>query len=147
MDNAGIELAISAVGGEEHTKPSLGSVRRTVLCSVRQLRIRPRDTTCVLEATNDTRTSAHPRRFTCKSPIFVMKPRGFEPLTSTVQSQIYNFVAVRWCSEISAKWCILSEDVSCLFAVVRVGWCTTGVHEPWEARSYRAMQTMLSHPT
>ena len=31
MDNARIETAIPAVRGEEHTKPSPGSVRRTVL--------------------------------------------------------------------------------------------------------------------
>src|SRR5215212_10901608 len=53
MGNAGIEPAISAVRGEEHTKPSPGSVRRTLLCSVRQLRTRPRDTTCVLEIVHD----------------------------------------------------------------------------------------------
>jgi hypothetical protein len=94
MGNAGIEPAISAVRGEEHTKPSPGSVRRTVLCSVRQLRTRPRDTTCVLEATNDTRTSAHPRRFTCKSSIFKVEPRGFEPLTPAVQRQIRWFTGV-----------------------------------------------------
>jgi hypothetical protein len=60
MGDAGIEPATSAVRGEEHTKPSSGSVRRTVPCSVRQLWTRPRDTTGVLEAENDTQTSAHP---------------------------------------------------------------------------------------
>jgi hypothetical protein len=60
-----------------------------------------------------------------------VEPRGFEPLTSAVQSQIHNVVAVRWCSEIAAKWRILSDNVSCPFAVVRMGWCTTGVHERW----------------
>ena len=94
MGNAGIEPAISAVRGEEHTKPSPGSVRRTVLCSVRQLRTRPRDTTCVLEATNDARTSARPKRFTCKSSIFKIEPRRFESTPSAVQRQIRWFTGV-----------------------------------------------------
>jgi hypothetical protein len=32
-----------------------------------------------------------------------VEPRGFEPLTSAVQSQIHNVVAVRHCSEIPAN--------------------------------------------
>jgi hypothetical protein len=84
MGNAGIEPAISAVRGEEHTKPSPGSVRRTVLCSVRQLRTRSRDTTGVLEAENDTQTSAHPSVLPANLHIFGVEPRGFEPLTFAV---------------------------------------------------------------
>ena len=56
-----------------------------------------------------------------------MEPRGFEPLTSAVQSQIHTVVAVRYCSEIPAKQPIRLYDASQLFAVVPVGWCTTGV--------------------
>ena len=48
---------------------------------------------------------------------------------STVQRQIRNVVAVRWCSEIPANKPILSGRLSWLFAVVRVGWCTTSVLE------------------
>jgi hypothetical protein len=32
-----------------------------------------------------------------------VEPRGFEPLTSAVQSQIHNAVVVRWCSEMPVK--------------------------------------------
>ena len=43
----------------------------------------------------------------CVSPantcFFRVEPRGFEPLTSAVQSQIHNVVVVRRCSEIPAK--------------------------------------------
>jgi hypothetical protein len=46
-----------------------------------------------------------------------------------VQSQIHNVVVVRRCSKTPANWRIFSEYVSCLFAVVRVGWCTTGVNK------------------
>src|SRR5918993_2528013 len=99
MGNAGIEPAISAARGEEHTKPSSGSVSRTVLCSVRQLRTRPRDTTGVLEAENDTRPSAHPRHFTCKSHIFGVELSGFELTPSAVQSQGTSIVDVRRCSK------------------------------------------------
>jgi hypothetical protein len=34
-----------------------------------------------------------------------------------------------------------------VFAVVRVGWCTTGVNETRESHFYTALQTMLAHPT
>jgi hypothetical protein len=34
-----------------------------------------------------------------------------------------------------------------VFAVVRVGWCTTGVSETRESPFYIALQTMLAHPT
>src|SRR5215211_1353765 len=68
--------------------------------------------------------------FSCKSAHFGVEPRGFEPLTSAVQSQGHNVVVVRWRSQIPAKWRIFLQTCSCLFAVVRVGWCTTGVQEP-----------------
>jgi hypothetical protein len=41
--------------------------------------------------------------------------------------QIYNLVAVCWCSEIPAKPSFCRWVCSSLFTVVRVGWCTTGV--------------------
>ena len=34
-----------------------------------------------------------------------------------------------------------------MFAVVRVGWCTTGVNETRESPFYTTLQTMLAHPT
>jgi hypothetical protein len=58
-----------------------------------------------------------------------VEPRGFEPLTSAVQSQIQNVVVVRRCSKTPANKHILSSRSSCLFADVRVGWCTTGVQD------------------
>jgi hypothetical protein len=58
-----------------------------------------------------------------------VEPRGVEPLTSAVQSQIQNVVVVRRCSKTAANKHILSSRLSCLFVVVRVGWCTTGVNE------------------
>jgi hypothetical protein len=39
-----------------------------------------------------------------RQQIFDLEPRGFEPPTSTVQSQIHNVVVVRWRSRIPAKW-------------------------------------------
>src|SRR4028118_913884 len=59
-----------------------------------------------------------------------MEPTGFEPLTSAVQSQSAITVDVRCCSEIPAKSRIRLWKHSWMFAVVRVGWCTTGVHQP-----------------
>jgi hypothetical protein len=50
-----------------------------------------------------------------------MEPRGFEPLTSAVQSQIHNVVVVRRCSEMPAKPLIYLWKHSWVFAVVRVG--------------------------
>jgi hypothetical protein len=58
-----------------------------------------------------------------------VEPRGLEPLASAVQSQNPIVAGVRYCSENPVKRRISSEHVSCLFAVVRVGWCTTGVQE------------------
>jgi hypothetical protein len=58
-----------------------------------------------------------------------VEPRGFEPLTSAVQSQNLLIASVRSCSEIPAKQPIRLYVDSLLFAVVRVGWCTTGVNE------------------
>src|SRR5918998_3286384 len=76
-----------------------------------------------------------------------VEPRGVEPLTSAVQSQIHNVVVVRRCSKTPANKHILTSALSCLFAVVRVGWCTTGVSETRESPFYTALQTMLSHST
>ena len=59
--------------------------------------------------------------------IFRVEPRGFEPLTSAVQSQIQDVVAVRRCSKIPAKWCFCLWRRSWSFADVHVGWCTIGV--------------------
>src|SRR5215217_406833 len=58
-----------------------------------------------------------------------VEPRGFEPLTSAVQSQSHNVAIVRQCSKSAAKSRIYLQEYSCMFAVVRVGWCTTGVNE------------------
>jgi hypothetical protein len=66
---------------------------------------------------------------TFKSRISLVEPRGLEPLASAVQSQNPIVAGVRYCSENPVKRRISSEHVSCLFAVVRVGWCTTGVQE------------------
>src|SRR5918998_2958422 len=69
---------------------------------------------------------------------FRVEPRGFEPLTSAVQSQIHNVVVVCCCSEMPAKSGSCLRKRSCLFAVVRVGWCTTGVlAPPHQARGKR----------
>jgi len=57
-----------------------------------------------------------------------VEPRGFEPLTSAVQSQIHNVVVVRCCLRMPAKSCIFLWEHPCSFAAVRVGWCTTGVN-------------------
>ena len=54
-------------------------------------------------------------------------PRGFEPLTSAVQSQGPIIVEVRRCSKYLAKSRICLWKQLWMFAVVRVGWCTTGV--------------------
>jgi hypothetical protein len=56
-----------------------------------------------------------------------VEPRGFEPLTSAVQSQGTTVTGVRGCSGMPPKWWILLYDASLLFAIVRVGWCTNGV--------------------
>jgi hypothetical protein len=64
--------------------------------------------------------------------IFEVEPRGFKPLTSAVQSQIHIIVDVRRCSEMPAKRPIRLHNASRLFAIVRVGWCTTGVNELWQ---------------
>ena len=61
--------------------------------------------------------------------ISIVEPRGFEPLTSAVQSQGPTIVDVCRCSKLPANNHILSSRLSCLFAVVRLGWCTTGVQE------------------
>ncbi len=84
--------------------------------------------------------------------ITVVEPRGFEPLTSAVQSQIHNVVVVRGCSEIPAlPW----WHTSWVFAVVRVGWCTTGVSGGLRARfsflplfpSFQSSPTVVLRPT
>ena len=64
-----------------------------------------------------------------------VEPRGFEPLTSAVQSQIHDVAVVRRCSKIPANKHILSSRLSCVFVIIRMGWCTTGVNEPREAYS------------
>jgi hypothetical protein len=84
-----------------------------------------------------------------------VEPRGFEPLASAVQSQILNVAAVRWCSEIPANLRIPWWQTSCLFAVVRVGWCTTGVFGGLRARlsflplflSFQSSPTVFLQPT
>src|SRR5215212_8784244 len=67
--------------------------------------------------------------------ILRVEPRGFEPLTSAVQSQSTIIARVRGCSKIPANYPIRLFDASPLFAVVRMGWCTTGVDDsqrkPW----------------
>jgi hypothetical protein len=60
---------------------------------------------------------------------FQVEPRGFEPLTSAVQSQRTIIAGVRPCSKIPAKQSIRFWHASRLFTVVRVGWCTTGVRQ------------------
>src|SRR5215204_1346643 len=69
----------------------------------------------------------------CIYPLFAgsleVEPRGFEPPTSAVQSQIHNVVVVRYCSEILANWHIHPFALSSLFAIVCAGWCTTGVNK------------------
>jgi hypothetical protein len=67
--------------------------------------------------------------------VFEVEPRGFEPLTSAVQSQVDNVVIVRHCSKTPAKWRFRIWRHSCLFAVVRVDWCATCVHQPREAHN------------
>jgi hypothetical protein len=57
-----------------------------------------------------------------------VEPRGFESLTSAVQSQSIIIVDVRRCSTSSAKRPIASGSIPRLFTVVRVGRCTTGVY-------------------
>jgi hypothetical protein len=60
---------------------------------------------------------------------FEVEQRGFEPLTSAVQSHDTTIVDVRRCSQIPAKRHGYSENASLLFTVVRVGWCITGVNK------------------
>jgi hypothetical protein len=57
-----------------------------------------------------------------------VEPRGFEPLTSAVQSQGTIIVDVRQCSEIPAKLRVCFWKRSWVFAFVRLGWCTIGVN-------------------
>jgi hypothetical protein len=83
---------------------------------------------CSTKPRASSEASSHSSRFTCKLRLFRVEPRGFEPLTSAVQSQIHNVVVVRWSSESAANKHILSCELSCLFAAVHVGWCTTGVN-------------------
>ena len=71
-----------------------------------------------------------------------MEPRGFEPLTSAVQSQTHNVVVVRWRSEMPANPRILSFVPPPLPVFVRVGWCTTGVNEYWRAAPQGALQLL-----
>jgi hypothetical protein len=59
--------------------------------------------------------------------IFEVESRGFEPLTSAVQRQIHNVAIVRLRSKSAAKLRIYLLKYSWVFAVVRVGWCITGV--------------------
>ncbi len=73
--------------------------------------------------------TSHDSLFTDTEGTHIVEPRGVEPLTSAVQSQIQNVVVVRRCSKTPANKHIISSRLSCLFAVVRVGWCTTGVNE------------------
>jgi hypothetical protein len=61
--------------------------------------------------------------------IFGVEPRGVEPLTSAVQSQIHNVVVVHHCPEIPGKLRFCFWEHSWVFAVVCMGWCTTGVRE------------------
>jgi hypothetical protein len=61
--------------------------------------------------------------------ISIVEPRGLEPLTSAVQSQIRNVAVERHCSKTPANTYILFGRSSCLFAFVRLGWCTTGVQD------------------
>jgi hypothetical protein len=56
-----------------------------------------------------------------------VESRGFEPLTSAVQRQIHNVAIVRLRSKSAAKLRIYLLKYSWVFAVVRVGWCITGV--------------------
>src|SRR5215203_5630059 len=59
--------------------------------------------------------------------VFGVEPRGFEPLTSAVQSQTLIIARVRGRSNMPAKPPIRLYDASQLFAAVGVGWCTYGV--------------------
>src|SRR5918997_4641434 len=72
-----------------------------------------------------------------------VEPRGFEPLTSAVQSQGTIVAGVRCCSERPAKSHICLRKYSPLLAIVRVGWCTTGVPQlraaPRLSRSAQAL--------
>ena len=59
-------------------------------------------------------------------------PTRFELVTSAVQSQGAIVVYVHHCSKTPAKLHVFLTDVSCLFAIVRAGWCTTGVNGFWD---------------
>jgi hypothetical protein len=54
---------------------------------------------CCTRAPSAVRKHIFSLSFSCKSLFFKVEPRGFEPLTSAMQSQIPNVAAVRWCSE------------------------------------------------
>jgi hypothetical protein len=54
---------------------------------------------------------------------------GFEPTPSAVQSQIHNVAIVRSYSKSAAKIVLCRWKHPRLFADVRVGWCTIGVHQ------------------
>jgi hypothetical protein len=79
--------------------------------------------------------------------ILRVEPRGFEPLTSAVQSQGTIVAGVRGCSEMPAKSHICLRKYPPLFTVVRVGWCTAGVPQlratPRLSRSAQALVSSL----
>jgi hypothetical protein len=62
------------------------------------------------------------QRFTCKCADFRVEPRGFEPLTSAVQSRREGVADVRRCSDTAENWVISSCDSLRMFADVRSGW-------------------------
>jgi hypothetical protein len=73
-----------------------------------------------------------------------VEPRGFEPPTSAVQSQSTIIVYVRRCSKIPANNGILGLDLPYMFAVVRAGWCTTGVNGPQRSTERARFCTICS---
>src|SRR5918995_6049429 len=62
------------------------------------------------------------------------------------ESQNHIIAHVRRCSKTPAKRPILSGNVPRLFAIVRVGWCTTGVNEPRHNIATPAVLPKLDHP-
>jgi hypothetical protein len=76
------------------------------------------------------RSGEHPERYTlihvfpANQYIFEVEPRGFEPLTSAVQSQHDSFPEVSRACKIPANSCILCSTVFSRFQDIHSGCCT-----------------------
>jgi hypothetical protein len=62
--------------------------------------------------------------FTCKTPHFIVEPRGFEPLTSAVQRRHYTFLDYSVVCKVAAKVHFSCTMLFLSFQVIYSGCCT-----------------------